>query len=174
MLISMTFDERLFFALHSFAGKSRGGDAAIFFLAEYLPYLIAFAYFYFCALFAPQFGTTTVLALTLIPALFSRFVIVPIIRALYNRLRPYEKFEVNPLFRVHEPSFPSGHAAFFCSLAVTLVPFSATWGAFMLAVSVFAVVFRVVAGVHYPSDVIAGALVGVGTTMLFQYFFALY
>ena len=57
-------------------------------------------------------------------------------------------------------SFPSGHtlhaAAFTCmtlayypSLAVLVIPFS-----FMVAVS------RVVLGLHYPSDVLAGAVIG--------------
>jgi undecaprenyl-diphosphatase len=61
-------------------------------------------------------------------------------------------------------SYPSGHAtgaaAFWTVLAVLLVP---RWGRrawALLVVPVVVAVSRVLLGVHYPSDVLAGLLVG--------------
>jgi 4-amino-4-deoxy-L-arabinose transferase-like glycosyltransferase len=57
-------------------------------------------------------------------------------------------------------SFPSAHAAnWFAAVAVALVYYRHSWK-FMLPIASLVAISRVYNGVHYPSDIIAGALIG--------------
>lgn len=57
-------------------------------------------------------------------------------------------------------SFPSAHAAnWFAALAVTLMYYRRSWR-FMLPLACVVAISRVYNGVHFPSDVLAGALIG--------------
>lgn len=62
-----------------------------------------------------------------------------------------------------DPSFPSGHAAGSMAVAVTLARRAPTRAALLLLVAAAGVAWsRVVLGVHFPSDVLAGAVLGAG------------
>lgn len=80
----------------------------------------------------------------------------------------FEHFTQNPAFA----SLPSGHAttAFALAFAVSAVWPRAT--AAMAAYAVLICVSRVVLLAHHPSDVVAGAIVGVIGAMLVRYWFA--
>jgi membrane-associated phospholipid phosphatase len=82
----------------------------------------------------------------------------------YHRQRP---FEVDPNIKPpvplpHDPSYPSGHAssAFAAARVVAVLEPSLAKEAYELATKV--AVSRVYAGVHFPSDVVMGALLGTG------------
>jgi undecaprenyl-diphosphatase len=57
-------------------------------------------------------------------------------------------------------SFPSGHAAGVFAFAAFVALRWPRWGAPALAFAALVAASRVVLGVHYPSDVLAGALLG--------------
>ncbi|MGW1227686.1 phosphatase PAP2 family protein [Streptomyces sp. NPDC001478] len=59
-------------------------------------------------------------------------------------------------------SFPSGHAASAAAFATGVALESKGWGAVVAPVAVSVAASRVYTGVHYPGDVLAGALLGVG------------
>lgn len=84
----------------------------------------------------------------------------------FDRQRPYEKYpgKLNPINPEDSPSFPSGHTAAAFSLATSLSITYPKW--YVIAPSAvwacgvgFA---RMNQGVHYPSDVLTGAGIGVG------------
>jgi undecaprenyl-diphosphatase len=59
-----------------------------------------------------------------------------------------------------DPSFPSDHAAAAFAIAVAVLFHSVRVGMAFLAVAVLIAVSRVAEGLHYPTDVLAGATVG--------------
>ena len=99
--------------------------------------------------------------LILVPAL--SFVAVSIFRRLYNARRPYEVYGFKPLIRkeTEGKSFPSRHVFSIFVIAVTIWHFYPQACIVLCLAGVILGVIRVVTGVHFPRDVIAGAGVGI-------------
>ena len=98
-----------------------------------------------------------IVAVVLIPAI--SFVVLSIFRKLINRPRPYETLGITPLLKKESKgaSFPSRHifsAFLIAATIVTLTP----WGYLLYLPAVLLAIVRVVGGVHYPSDAIAGVV----------------
>lgn len=93
------------------------------------------------------------------------FIAVSAFRYRINRKRPYEAFGLPPVLPKDKKgkSFPSRHtfSAFMIAMTVLLSSPARMYGGFLLVLSVGIGMIRVLAGVHYPSDVIAGTLIGV-------------
>ena len=88
------------------------------------------------------------------------------LKPLVDRARPFEVDTSVTLIdaRPTTAAFPSGHAAMAVAGAVAgsrLIPWSA-WAWWPLAAII--AVSRVYLGVHWPSDVLVGALIGLGMT----------
>jgi membrane-associated phospholipid phosphatase len=80
----------------------------------------------------------------------------------------FSHFAGNPAYY----SFPSGHATTAFALALAV---SAVWPQARVAMAVYAIVIaatRLVLLAHHPSDVVAGALIGIIGTMFVRYWFA--
>ena len=95
------------------------------------------------------------LRLVLVPAV--SFVSLSVIRRGLNRPRPYEALDIVPLIPREKKgeSFPSRHVFSVFVIAMTWGWICPPVGAALMAVT------RVVAGIHFPRDVLAGALLGV-------------
>lgn len=93
-----------------------------------------------------------------------------VMKVSFNRLRPAEKYpgEIFPYHSIHGKSFPSGHASLAFSAAASLSIQCKKWyvtvPAYIWAASVG--YSRIYLGVHYPSDVLGGAAVGIGSAYL--------
>lgn len=68
---------------------------------------------------------------------------------------------VGPSFRSGIDSFPSGHTTTVFAVAVVFSLFKPSWKAGFFAVAVAIGLARILAGAHYPSDVLAGATLGI-------------
>jgi membrane-associated phospholipid phosphatase len=68
--------------------------------------------------------------------------------------------------RSTDPSFPSDHAAAAFAIAFAVLVFSRRAGALFLAAATLIGLSRIALGMHYPSDVLAGMLVGLGSALL--------
>jgi undecaprenyl-diphosphatase len=69
---------------------------------------------------------------------------------------------VTPLF-IHGGynSFPSGHATFFASLALAMFFYHKKRGWYFLLSALIIGLARIISGVHYPIDIVAGYIIGV-------------
>ena len=101
------------------------------------------------------------LALTLLAAILITAVLVLLIKFTVRRQRPPGAW--GNIYRSTDPhSFPSGHAARAVMLAVLSMHVGPSWlGWLLLAWSPLVGLARVAMGVHYLSDVLAGAFFGV-------------
>jgi undecaprenyl-diphosphatase len=63
--------------------------------------------------------------------------------------------------RLRSASFPSGHAASSAAAACVLVAVAPLWAPLWIAMALLMAVSRIYVGVHYPSDVLAGAGLGI-------------
>ncbi len=83
------------------------------------------------------------------------------VKDLTSRARPFVAHpQIHPLYSVHSSSFPAGHAATAFAGAVLLTAVvSRLWPAFF-ALAVLIGFSRIYDGVHYPTDVVAGAVLG--------------
>lgn len=93
------------------------------------------------------------------------FVLVSIFRKLINRPRPYEAFDVSPVIKKDTKghSFPSRHVFSATMIAMTFLLHSPFFllGVLFFLLSILLAVVRVVSGVHYISDVVAGVIVAI-------------
>jgi undecaprenyl-diphosphatase len=94
-------------------------------------------------------------------ALFMANIILKLCNLIYFRPRPFVDHEVNLLFyRPTDSSFPSNPATVGFSIATAVWLYNRRLGALLLALATLFGLSRIYCGVHYPSDVIAGALLG--------------
>lgn len=124
-------------------------------LAFYIVYPVFLALFFYHFRFAA-------LKLALVPLI--SLIIVSVIRALLNRKRPYEVLPITPLYnkKTCGKSFPSRHTFaifiiifslfFFCSPVIFIL---------LLLLGVIMALLRVLLGVHFIRDVLAGFLFAV-------------
>lgn len=93
---------------------------------------------------------------------------VAIIKKWYPRKRPYLVLEntsvtSNPL---KDYSFPSGHTTACFSIIVPIILSFPTTALVLIPLAVSVAMSRIVLGLHYPSDVAAGIILGSATALL--------
>ena len=152
-------DLYFFQQINQFAGRWTWLDNLGIFFAEYFEYVLVFCLFLFLV---PRFKKYwSVVLQALISAILARFVIVDFIRWLWQRPRPFVENNVNLLVTHNAASFPSGHAAFFFGLSTIVYFYNKRIGILFFIGSILICLARIFVGIHWPSDILAGAVVGI-------------
>jgi undecaprenyl-diphosphatase len=93
---------------------------------------------------------------------------VQIVKKLWPRKRPYltleaTKYHINPL---KDHSFPSGHTTAAFSLMIPYMLYAPLLSIILLPLCLSVGLSRIYLGLHYPSDVLVGGLLGTFTGIL--------
>lgn len=157
-------DYYLFRLINDLAGKNNLLDILAVFFGDYFTYLLTAAVLAFF-LAQKKFDLKEKIAAAaaaFLGAGLARLILVEIIRWLYFRPRPFADHAVNLLiFHENSGSFPSGHATFFFALAAAIYFIDKKWGIVFGAAALVMCLARVFAGIHYPADILAGAVLGI-------------
>ena len=167
-----TFDTFFVIELHALAGSSIILKYLSIFLASYLQYVMAILLSYF-VFRSRNFlkRNISIAALAVFAALTARLFIKSIIVLFYPHPRPYVALSqihsfIPPVLNENYQSFPSGHAIFFFALSWVIYRYDRKWGKVFLLASSAMGVARVAVGVHWPSDIWGGIILGVLTAEL--------
>ncbi|MEY4731181.1 MAG: hypothetical protein RL681_127 [Candidatus Parcubacteria bacterium] len=156
------FDESLFHWIYGLSHLSVLADNIAVLIARDMPYLLVIGFFVLLTDVRGARRRTFMFAQAAIITLVSRGIVVETIRFFYDRPRPFSVFGFDPLMPQSplEPSFPSGHAAFFFGLAFAVWQMNRTWGIWYLVAAFLNGFARIFVGVHWPLDVAIGAAIG--------------
>jgi undecaprenyl-diphosphatase len=156
-------NQSIFVFIHNFAGRSAFLDGLAIFFAEWMPYLLVIA---FLVLVYYQFGTRRkfyLFAEGALAIILARGIITTVIHFFYYHPRPFEAYGFAPLISESGSSFPSAHAAWFFALALVVWYSNRTWGWWFFALATLMGIARIYAGVHWPLDILGGAVIGIAS-----------
>lgn len=102
---------------------------------------------------------------TVLHAIFScalAYVVTDLIKNIIPTVRPFEAYGLTPesLTVPNDSAFPSTHTAVGFALAVTILKHDKKLGILYLIMAGLVGIARIIAHVHYPIDIIAGAFLG--------------
>lgn len=161
MHIIESFDINLFYWLNKLLHQSWEGDQLILFFAQY--YIFVVGIVFVIAIYKLHRGKQErwyVFVRAGLITLIARFVIMPIIYLFDQRLRPYIVLQTPHLFAVNTYAFPSGHTTFAFTIATIAWYYHEKTSYFLYISGCIIGIARVIAGVHYPSDIIGGIILG--------------
>ncbi len=158
-------DLSIFHAIYSLAGRTPLLDWIIIFIAEYLPVLMvgAVVLWAFRDFRTGKRENFYGYVRAMVIAVVARISVAEIIRFFYHRPRPFLALNLPHLLTDSAYSFPSGHTIFLFGMATGVFFVNKRYGYWLFALSLLVGLGRVAAGVHYPSDILGGAILGIAT-----------
>lgn len=166
MEIIQNLDRSILFAATQVGGESLQRDQIIYIFAAVLPFVLVLGgiwIFLTGRTKAERRRNQEIIVIALVAVLLGIFANFILQQALH-RPRPFITYPDLHHLDLPVPlvSFPSGHAflSFVFAGTIFFIGYHRRMGAFLLGVAAVITIGRVLAGVHYPSDVVAGAVFG--------------
>ncbi|HLP44094.1 MAG TPA: phosphatase PAP2 family protein [Candidatus Nanoarchaeia archaeon] len=164
----------LFHSIYDLGEKLNLPQFVILFFAEDLAYIllgILLIYILYSSKKHKQkIGIIVSLAVSII---ISRYAIVEGFRTFWHRPRPFVELNLFEIVSESSHSFPSAHASIFSAISTVIFFHNRKMGIAFFCTTVVIGLGRILAGVHYPSDIVAGLIVGVISGALGYYSVAL-
>lgn len=144
-------------------------DEIILFLASFLVWIM------FAGLFVLWFTDGKIKKEQVLHALLASFIawaLAEILKQVFHTPRPYDLNHLATFTATlpTDPGFPSGHAAMAFGLAVTIWLHDRKIGVLFIVMAALVAWGRVLANVHYPIDVVGGALIGITVAYIVERF----
>jgi len=164
-------DVYIFNAIHDLVGISPVLDDIGIFLARYLAFVLV-GILAVSVMRPGERGLKNRFALleAIAAALIARFGITVLIRMIVHRTRPFIDGSFKELISIdaseYYGSFPSGHAAFFFAIATVVWFHNRRLGNYFYIGAILMGLGRIFVGVHWPSDILAGATIGILTGLV--------
>ena len=168
----MNINETIFRAINGLAGQNHILDLFFVFISNALGYFLVAGLIVFLVFHEDKKKGARDLFVVLSAAV-GAYIIAKIIKTLFPHARPFEVLQNIHALSMNETgdSFPSGHATFYMALASALffyhrkIAYAYLVGALLIGLG------RILVGVHWPLDVLAGFIIGgfVGTTTFIVY-----
>lgn len=154
------FDYFLFEKINQFVGQYFWLDSLSIFFAKYLGYILVAILILSLLKDFNKYRQMVIQALG--AGILARLGIVELIRFLFPVPRPFIENNINVLLNhINSPSFPSGHASFYFAISTVVYVYNKKAGILFLIASFLISISRVFVGLHWPSDILAGAVIGV-------------
>lgn len=156
-------EKKIFLNLYYMATKNKRVALAISLLCQVIPKLLMIIYISVGIL---MIGSVNILKYLAIPAI--TLVFVTVFRKRMNSPRPFDELDITPLVG-HESgqSFPSRHTASAFVIALAVGNVNSTLGSICIVLAMFTGFTRILAGIHYPTDILVGGLIGIGMGLLY-------
>jgi undecaprenyl-diphosphatase len=98
------------------------------------------------------------------------YILASILKIFIHLPRPFDAFSnVHALIPETGFSFPSGHATFFMALAVSIFFYHKKAGYWFMFFALLIGLARIIAGVHFPVDILGGFILGGVVVFLVKY-----
>ena len=163
----MSYDLVIFNFFHSLAGQSAAMNWLIIFFGKYLAYILVLGAAVLLWKENSWRHRIYKFALLALAVILSRGIVAEAIQFFFFRARPFVRLDLTPVFNHgNVASFPSGHASVFFALAFAIFLFNKKVGSVFLLGAALMGMARVAAGVHWPLDILAGAVVGILSALL--------
>jgi undecaprenyl-diphosphatase len=156
-------NQALYAIITSFTHRSLFLDDVIVFFGQYLIYFLIAALIGFLVSRSDWRERWFLVFEICLSAILSRGILTEAFQFFYHHPRPFVTYRFLPLIQTSGNSFPSGHAALLFPIAMTLWFYDKRWGTLYFLAGIIMSAARVMSGVHWPFDVIAGLLIGIAS-----------
>jgi len=161
-------NNQIFFFFYNLSHQSIFFDKVVFFTAVYFPYLVVMLAGIFLIFYRKSWKEFFIVFISSGFAWIFSF----ILKILIHLPRPFLALaNVQALFNESGFAFPSGHATFFSALAFSIFFFNKKAGYIFMSFAFLIGLARIIAGVHFPIDILGGFLLGFVISYIFSHIF---
>lgn len=169
-------NQAVFYFLYRLPRQDADVYAWVIYLADGLPYLVVLLALGFILFHREFLRNPFIVAIRkmreiifVFGATLAAYVISKILKVAINAARPFDALpDVTSLFAQTGHAFPSGHATFFAALAFSIFFISKKAGYVFMLFALIIGTTRIMAGVHFPLDILGGFLLGALVAYLFK------